>query len=109
MMKRLLTVIGICLCLGLTACGGSDSPNLIVAKILSDPVYDGDIEVATDGSVVVTQGMSQNVQSVLSGIDPQTGSEFRAFLDFDLSSIPGNAGIDSAYLEIYIDDLQTTT
>jgi hypothetical protein len=53
--------------------------------------------------------MSTTVQSVLAGIDPVGGTEFRAFLDFPLGGsggVPADARIDSAFLEIYIDDLQ---
>jgi hypothetical protein len=56
--------------------------------------------------------MSSTVQSVLAGIDPVGGTEFRAFLDFPLTGsggVPGNAGIDSAFLEFYVDDLQPAT
>jgi hypothetical protein len=52
--------------------------------------------------------MSSTVQSVLAGIDPAGGTEFRAFLDFPLGGtggVPANALIDSAFLEIFIDDL----
>jgi hypothetical protein len=53
--------------------------------------------------------MSPTVQNVLAGIDPVAGTEFRAFLDFQLTGsggVPGDAGIDSAFLEVFIDDLQ---
>ena len=56
----------------------------------------------------ITQGMSSSVQSVLVGIDPVGGTEFRTFLDFSLggpSGVPGNAVIDEASLEIYVDNL----
>jgi hypothetical protein len=46
---------------------------------------------------------------VLAGIDPVTLTEFRAFLDFPLGGsggVPADAVIDSAYLEIFLDDLQ---
>jgi hypothetical protein len=52
--------------------------------------------------------MSPSVQSVFAGLDPTSGSEFRTFLDFQLTGsngVPGNAIIDSAYLEIFVDDL----
>jgi hypothetical protein len=43
---------------------------------------------------------------VFAGIDPVTGSEFRAFLDFPLTgAVPGNAIIASATLEIFIDSI----
>ncbi|MBV8865962.1 MAG: hypothetical protein JO210_11255 [Acidobacteriaceae bacterium] len=103
------------LLLSLSACGGGGNdvaPSSVVTRILSDPSFDGDIEESSQSNFVVTQGMSPTVQSVLAGIDPQTASEFRAFLDFSLAGpggVPGNAGIDSAYLEIFIDDLQSNT
>jgi hypothetical protein len=53
--------------------------------------------------------MSPTVQSVFAGIDPAAGTEFRAFLDFPLTGaggVPGDAVIDSAFLDIYIDSLQ---
>lgn len=97
--------------LGLTGCGGGDDgpPPTVTTQILSDAGYDGDIEQTTPDTATVTQGMSPTVQSVLAGIDPVAGTEFRAFLDFPLTGsdgVPGNAAIDSAFLEVYIDDLQ---
>lgn len=56
--------------------------------------------------------MSPAVQSVLAGIDPVSLTEFRAFLNFPLAGpagVPSNAIIDSAFLEIFIDNLQPTT
>src|SRR5262249_6524926 len=95
--------------LGLSGCGGGGNdesfdqgPAQVVAQILSDPAYDGDIEQTAPGAYVVTQGMSSSVQSVFAGIDPVAGTEFRAFLDFALTGpggVPGNALIDSAFLE----------
>jgi hypothetical protein len=55
--------------------------------------------------------MSPTVQSVFAGIDPVTRAEYRAFLDFPLTGaggVPGNAIIDSAFLDIHIDSLQPT-
>ncbi len=99
------------LLLGLSGCGGgSDNggPPQIVTHIVSDPAYDGDIEQTGSASYTVTQGMSASVQTVLAGIDPTTQTEFRAFLDFPLggpNGIPGDAIIDSAFLEFLVDDL----
>jgi hypothetical protein len=79
---------------------------------LSDAAYDGDIEQTTAGSFVVTQGMSASVQTLFTGIDPVSGSEFRAFLDFPLGGpggVPGNAIIDSAFLEFLVDDVEPPT
>ncbi len=97
--------------LGLCGCGGGDehlAPQ-IVTHIVSDPVYDGDIEQTGPSTFVITQGMTANVQTVFAGIDPASGGEFRAFLDFPLSGgngVPGNAFIDSAFLEVLVDDLE---
>jgi len=101
------------LCGLLSGCGGGSElddgpPPTFTAQILSDPRFDGDIEQVSPNIYTVTQGMSSAVQSVLAGIDPVGGTEFRAFLDFPLGGpggIPGNAVIDSAFLEVYIDSL----
>jgi len=101
----------------LAACGGGggdgydgpDAPPSIITHILSDPTADGDIEETGPDSYTVTQGMSADVQTVLAGIDPVSQTEFRAFLNFPLTGpdgVPGNARIESAYLEIFIDDVQ---
>jgi hypothetical protein len=89
--------------------GGSDRPpDITQTQILSDSGYDGDIEQTGLDSAVVTQGMGPQVQQVFAGIDPASGDEFRAFLHFPLDTVPGKANIDSAFLEIYIDDIQPT-
>jgi hypothetical protein len=93
--------------LALAGCGGgSDNPPEITqTQILSDSGYDGDIEQTGPDSAVVTQGMGPQVQQVFAGI---SGDEFRAFLHFPLDTVPGKAHIDSAFLEIYIEDIQPT-
>jgi len=105
-----------CSVISLSGCGGGNSdiapPATVVTHILSDPAFDGDIEQTSATSFTVTQGMSSTVQSVFAGIDPIGGTEFRAFLDFPLTGpggVPGNAGIDSAFLEVFVDDLQPTS
>jgi hypothetical protein len=112
--SRLLAVALACTVLGLAGCGGGDDlgPQLFTTQILSDSGFDGDIEQTGASSFTVTQGMSPDVQTVLSGIDPVSGDEFRAFLDFPLTGsggVPANAGIDSAFLEFYLGDLQPNT
>jgi hypothetical protein len=97
--------------LGLSGCGGGDGggPTQVVTHILSDPTYDGDIEQASAGVYVVTQGMSASVQRVFTGIDPVAGTEFRAFLDFPLGGVggvPGDAIVDSAFLEFRVNDVE---
>jgi hypothetical protein len=104
--------------ISLTGCGGGDGgavavvpPPPVTTQILSDPAFDGDIAQTSPLSFTVTQGMSPGVQSVFAGIDPLTRAEYRAFLDFPLTGaggVPGNAIIDSAFLDIHIDSLQPT-
>ncbi len=82
---------------------------IVTTWILSDPVYDGNIQVPLTGPVIVTQGMNASVQSVFAGVDPITGAESRAFLDFPLghkNGIPLNAIIESATLHIGIKSIQ---
>lgn len=105
-----IAITAICALLGLTGCGGNgnDVPPQIMTQIVSDARFDGDIEQTSSTSYTVTQGMSPMVQSVLAGIDPTVGTEFRAFLDFPLGGsdgVPGNAIIDSAFLEILVDNV----
>lgn len=98
--------------LGLSACGGGGgggSPQQFTTQILTDPAYDGDIEQTSPGAYVVTQGMSSSVQSTFAGIDPVAGTEFRTFLDFPLSGsggVPGDAIIDTAFLEFYVNNIE---
>ena len=116
---RIPVIAVACGILSLSGCGGGGDGDIIVgqpqpftSRIISDSRFDGDIEQITPTSFTVTQGMSTNVQSVFAGIDPVGGTEFRAFLDFPLTGaggVPSNAVIDSAFLEIYIDDLQPIT
>jgi hypothetical protein len=105
-----------CGVLSLSGCGGGgdnlESPPTVTTQILSDPRFDGDIEQISQTDFTITQGMSSSVQTVFAGIDPVGGTEFRAFLDFPLTGaggVPGNALTDSAFLEIYIDNLQPAT
>jgi len=59
--------------------------NSYTTQIVSDPAYDGDIEQTSSSTYTVTQGMSSGVQSVFVGIDPNTSTEFRTFLNFPLA------------------------
>ena len=106
MKRRFLSAIMVLLSLGLTGCGGSSAPPTNVTQILSDPAFYGDIMYAPiTGAYTVTQG---NTESVFAGIDPATGAEYRAFLDFPLTGVggvPGNAVIVSATLDIVINSI----
>jgi hypothetical protein len=101
-----------CAIVGLTGCGGGhhdDPPPLLSTQILSDPSIDGDIEQFGANSFTITQGTEQSVLAGINPADPNNPSEFRAFLDFPLggpAGVPGQAVINSATLEIFIDDLQ---
>jgi len=102
-----LAVLSAFLILTLTGCGSDNNPpQLFVTSILSDSTFDGDIQRDfSSGLLTVTQG---NTESVFAGIDPINGDEYRAFLDFPLTGadgVPRNAVIDSAYLEIFINNV----
>jgi len=106
-MKRIIfAAVTMSIMLALSGCGGGSSPQpTFVAQILSRPALDGDIRFDSPNVFTVTQGITP---SVFAGIDPVTGSEFRAFLDFPLTGtggVPGNAFIDSARLQIFIDSV----
>jgi hypothetical protein len=110
---RSFTMAIACATITLTGCGGGDgghsAPPLFTTQIFSDSGFDGDIEQTSPSSFTVTQGMTPGVQSVFAGIDPVALTEFRAFLDFPLTGaggVPGNAIIDSAFLEISIKGIQ---
>jgi len=97
--------------LALPGCGGgsSSSSQRYITSIVSDSVFDGDIEQTSPSTFTIIQGMSPSVQSIFAGVDPVTLNEFRAFLDFPLGGvrgIPSNAIIDSAYLEVVINSIQ---
>jgi hypothetical protein len=112
---RIPALVALCGVLCLSGCGGDEvdrDRETLTTHILSDPRYDGDIERVSADDFTVTQGMSTNVQSVLAGIDPSAGTEFRAFLDFPLGGtggVPADAIIDSAFLEIYVNELIPST
>jgi hypothetical protein len=121
MKKLFLAVLATSMILALTGCGDDNhygyysppQPLFVTTTILSDPVYDGDIQrFPVTGAFIVTQGMSPTVQSVFAGIDPASGVESRAFLDFPLTGVdgvPGSAIIDSAFLDIFFDQPLTGT
>lgn len=110
-MKRLFLLLVAALTMwGLTGCGnGNNVQSTFNTQILSNSALDGDIaQDAVTGLFTVTQGMSSTVQSVFAGIDPVTGAEFRSFLDFPLTGaggIPGNAFIQSAFLDFVVNNI----
>jgi hypothetical protein len=103
--------------LALIGCGNDNSsapPPPIVTQIFSDSVIDGDILVPFGSPIssgTITEGMTLNIQSVFAGIDPATGNEYRAFLDFPLggqNGVPLNASIVSATIDIVIDSVSVS-
>jgi hypothetical protein len=107
MKRSIIAVMTMFLILSVTGCGHDhrNSNGIVSAFIISDPAFDGDIALdATGTTFTITQG---STQSVFAGIDP-TNVEFRAFLDFPLTGaggVPGNAFIDSAFLDIQINSI----
>jgi len=104
-MKRIVLVLLTCVTLALAGCGDSDnnSPPQFVTQVVSNPTYDGDIarEPGT-GTLFINQGFTEKV---FAGFDPVNGDELRAFLFFSLETVPVNAVIAQATLELFIDNI----
>lgn len=97
-MKRIAIALMVLLTvLAVAGCGGGHDRELVTARIVSDPLADGDI--AQLGS---TFTINQNVASIFAGEDPGNLEDFRAFLTFPLASIPGTARIQAATLDIVV-------
>lgn len=72
-------------------------------QILSDVDADGDIAFSPPNSYIISSAATTG--TVLAGVDPASGDEFRGFLTFplrDTQGVPFYAEIESATLEIYI-------
>ncbi|MDA8086907.1 MAG: DNRLRE domain-containing protein [Nitrospiraceae bacterium] len=81
----------------------TDSSGTVTVNILSDLSSDGDI--AFD-PVTNTYTVTQSPSEVFFGEDSSSADlpEYRAFLTFPLASIPSDATIDSATLEVFVDE-----
>lgn len=107
-MKKILFSTLISFVFVISGCGGGGDGGLpppYVTQILSRAAFDGDIRLDPPNLFTVVQGTAP---SLFAGIDPVTGSEFRSFLDFPLTGpggVPGNAIINSATLDIFIDSI----
>jgi hypothetical protein len=90
----------------LNGCRRDDDPiPTYYAEIVSDNYADGDIGLGLDGTFTVSTAIDTG--SVLAGVDPVTGEEFRGFLDFPLEGVDGipfDAVIESATLEFFMSD-----
>jgi hypothetical protein len=87
-----------------------DPSPIFTADITSDIAADGDI--ARSPSEVYTIASALDTGSVLAGVDPVSGDEFRGFLDFPLRGshgVPSNAAIESATLEIFINGISVSS
>ena len=108
MKRTFLAIIMVFISLALMSCGHDHNASpTFVTQILSNPTFDGDIELSSSDVFTVTQG-SNTGGSVFAGINPTTFAEFRAFLDFPLTGaggVPGNAVIVSATLDIVINSI----
>jgi hypothetical protein len=93
----------------LSACriDSRDPYNPSVTHIFSDLNADGDIAyIIPQDRFIVSSAVTTG--TVLAGIDPVNDDEYRGFLDFDLREVHGvpyHAEIESATLEIFINDV----
>lgn len=112
-MYRLVLALFICGIVALGGCGDDDHdpPPPLVASIVSDAAFDGDIARSVDGTFRFAQGSTaQGIVKV--GIDPVDGAEFRGFLDFPLGGnggVPVNAFISWATLELSINNISVVS
>ena len=94
----------------MNGCRSDDDPlPTYYTEIISDVYADGDIGLAIDDTYTVSSAIDTG--SVLTGVDPVTGEEFRGFLDFPLGGVDGiplGAVIESATLEIFIIGMSDT-
>ena len=92
---RSWTIFYLLLALAMVALNGCSSCDddcddplpVYAADITSDIEADGDIGLALDGIYTIASALDTG--SVLAGVDPVTGEEFRGFLDFPLRGIDG--------------------
>jgi hypothetical protein len=87
-----------------------DPSPTFVAQIVSDDEADGDIELTPPATYTTASALDTG--SVLAGIDPASGDEFRGFLDFPLrgsQGVPLDAVIESATLEIFISGISVSS
>jgi hypothetical protein len=106
----LLPFLLLFLALGPIGCGGDDHRSTIVTQILSDPTVDGDISKDLSTAPPAYSILhASSTGSVLVGIlPPASPVESRGFLHFSLGGpggVPGDAGIASAILSVFVRDV----
>lgn len=106
-MKRLLFIgIALVLAASLAGCGGIEiTSTTAISQTFSDPNADGDIAFDPAPPGTFTVSTAATTLSVIAGIDPLSGVEYRGFLDFPLGGaggVPSGAVIVSATLELFI-------
>jgi len=90
-------------------CGDSDDsepPTLRETQLFSNAQMDGDISFGSPSTYTVSSAYTTG--NILAGIDPVSGDEFRAFLNFPLggsSGVPLDATIESAVIEIQVNSV----
>jgi hypothetical protein len=105
MKRNFFALMMMLVALALSGCGGGDDRDLVVRDIFSDETVDGDVRRDPGGVLTVTQVSRDAVGSVLAGINPVTNQEYRAFLDFPVAGISPRARIQSATLDIVINEI----
>ena len=104
MKRTILAAMMVFITLALTGCGdgGSSPPPTFFTEISSDPAFDGDIQ---QDSITGAFTVRQSPLTVRAGLDPLTGDEYRGFLHFSLATVPLDAVIVSATLDIVINSI----
>src|SRR5512142_2727790 len=101
MRRFVLAAIAVSCAFVFGACGGHEASAPLVAEILSTQSFDGDITL--DNGVLGAPVSAATFGNVQAGFDPRLPvADTRGFLVLDLSTIPVNASIASATVEVFV-------